>query len=114
MMRQKLILIQLLGIILLLGLSLMNTHYALKASVVTVDKKAVVARFVGQASQLTLTDAQLSEKTTRFGDALKDALNTYALMHQVIILDVSTVLAGCCDVTPEILHLVATNMRRTT
>ncbi len=111
MMRQKLIVMQWLAIILLLGWSLMNAHYALKASVVTVDKKAVVARFVGQVSHLTLTDAELTEKTTRFGEALQDALNTYAMTNQVIILDASTVLAGRRDVTPTILNLVAANMR---
>ena len=111
MMRQRLILIQCLGIIFLLGWSIMNTHYALKPELVTIDKKAVVACFVKQVSQLTLTDAALTEKTTRFGQALKGALNDYALMHQVIILDASTVLAGRRDVTPSILSLVATKMR---
>ena len=111
MMRQRFVFIQWLGIILLLGWSLMNTHYALKPELVTVDKKAVVARFVGQVSQLTLTDAELTEKTTRFGEALKSALNDYAATNQVIILDASTVLAGRRDVTPSILSLVATNMR---
>ena len=111
MMRQRLVLIQWLCIILLLGWNLINTHYTLKPEVVTVDKKAVVARFVGQVSHLTLTDAELTEKTTRFGQALKGALNDYALVHQVIILDASTVLAGRRDVTPSILSLVATKMR---
>ena len=111
MMRQRLVLIQWLCIIFLLGWSLMNTHYMLKPDVVTVDKKAVIARFVGQVSHLTLTDAELTKKTTRFGHALTGALNDYALMHQVIILDASTVLAGRRDVTSDILRLVATNMR---
>lgn len=111
MMRKMFVLIQWLSIFLLLGWSLMNAHYALKPELVTVDKKAVVARFVGQVSQLTLTDVELTEKTTRFGEALKVALNDYAATNQVIILDASTVLAGRRDVTPSILSLVATNMR---
>ncbi len=108
-MRQKLI--QWLGIIFVLGWIIMNTYYGLKPEVVTVNKQAVMARFVGQVSHLTLTDAELTEKTTRFGHALKGALNDYALMHQVIILDESTVLAGRRDVTSSILSLVAANMR---
>ncbi|MCX7118833.1 MAG: TrbI F-type domain-containing protein [Legionellales bacterium] len=111
MMRPRLVLIQWIGIILLLGWNLMNTHYALKGDLVTVDKKAVEARFVAQMSHLTLTDAELTEKTMRFGQALKGALNEYAVTNQVIILDASTVLAGRRDVTPSILSLVATNMR---
>lgn len=108
-MRQKLI--QWLGIIFVLGWIMMNTHYALKPEVVTVNKQAVMARFVGQVSQLTLTDAELTEKTTRFSQALKSALREYATDHQVIILDASTVLEGGHDVTPSILSLVATTMR---
>ncbi len=111
MMRPRLVLIQCIGIILLLGWNLMNTHYALKLDLVTVDKKAVEARFVAQMSHLTLTDAELTEKAMRFGQALKGALNDYALMHQVIILDASTVLAGRRDITPSIISLVATNMQ---
>lgn len=111
MMRQRLVLIQGLCIILLLGWNLMNTHYALNPELVTVDKKAVEARFVAQMSHLTLTDAELTEKTMRFGQALKGALNEYALMHQVIILDASFALAGRRDVTPSILSLVSTKMR---
>ena len=111
MMRQRLVLIQWIGIILLLGWSTMNIHYALKPELVTVDKKAVEARFVAQVSHLTLTDAELTEKTMRFGQALKGALNEYAVTNQVIILDASFALAGRRDVTPSILSLVATNMR---
>ena len=110
-MHQKLVLIQWLCIILLFGWNLLNTHYTLKPEIVTVDKKAVVARFVGQVSHLTLMDAELTKKTTRFGEALKNALNDYAAANQVIILDASTVLSGRRDVTPNILSLVATNMR---
>ncbi|MDP3704457.1 MAG: TrbI F-type domain-containing protein [Legionellaceae bacterium] len=109
MMRQRPI--QWAGIIFVLVWIMMNTHYALKPEVVTMDKQAVVARFVGQLSQLTLTDAELTEKTTRFGQALKSALNDYANGHHVIILDESAVLAGRRDVTPKILGLVAMNMR---
>ena len=110
-MRQRLVLIQWLCIIFLLGWDLMNIHYALRPSIVTVDKKAIMARFVAQISQLTLTDEELSEKTTRFGQALNGALNDYANAYQVIILDESTVLAGSRDVTPNILSLIATTMR---
>ena len=111
MMRPRLRLIQWLGIILLLGWNLMNTHCSLKPELVTVDKTAVVARFVRQMSQLTLTDAELTANTMRFGQALTGALNDYSMTHQSIILDASTVLAGRRDVTPDILRLVATRMQ---
>ncbi len=96
---------------LMLVLSMVTLKIALIPEVVTVDQKAVVSRFVGQMSHLTLTDGALTDKTTRFGQALKSALNDYAKDHQVIILDESTVLAGRRDVTPKILGLVATNMQ---
>jgi len=101
------------GISLLLSLSALilagvSMH---QASVVTFNKKALVGRFVGQLSTLSLSDEGLREKTAAFSAALTESVNDYAHSHHVLILEDKRVLAGSRDVTAVIARDVSRRMR---
>lgn len=93
------------------ALTVMNTVFLMKPTVVTFDKKKVVAQFVSQLSQHSLSDKVLAQKTKQFSQALHGELNAYSDSHHVLILNQSDVLAGYRDITPFIMRCVADQMR---
>jgi type-F conjugative transfer system protein TrbI len=82
-----------------------------KASGVCVNKKALVARFVGQLSQHTLSDDELRQKTVRFRDELNASVHHYADEKRVVVMDTVNRLAGGVDITDVIARDVAQRMR---
>ncbi len=98
------------GVLALLGMGWV-IYLASTPQVVTFDQPKLMARFVGQLSAHTLTDAMLREKTDQFSRALNTRLNAYAKAHHVLVLSASQVLAGENDITPQIEEAIAYDMR---
>jgi hypothetical protein len=79
--------------------------------VATFNQDKVTALFIQQLSTRHLSDEVIRQKTTLFSSNLKKALNSYAQKKHLLILRKEQVLAGEKDITDEIIHLMARQVR---
>ena len=75
--------------------------------VATFNQEKVTALFIQQLSTRHLSDEVIRQKTTLFSNRLKEALHTYAQKKHLLILRKEQILAGENDVTDDIIHLMA-------
>jgi transcriptional regulator NrdR family protein len=75
--------------------------------VATFNQDKVTSLFIQQLSKRHLSDEVIRQKTTLFSNRLKAALHTYAQKKHLLILKKEQVLAGENDVTDDIIHLMA-------
>lgn len=103
----------LLGLALTVIVTVLSLHYFMPSNTktVTFNQAALSERFVAQMSQYTLSDEALRAKTDAFGEALRDAVQAYAVKHHVLVLNAKNVMAGGLDVTDAVAELVALRMR---
>jgi len=103
----------LLGLVITVMATMLSLHYFMPSNTktVTFNQAALSARFVAQMSQYNLSDETLRLKTDAFSEALRDALQDYAVKHHVLVLNAKNVMAGGLDVTDAVAELVASRMR---
>jgi ribosomal protein L29 len=75
--------------------------------VATFNQDKVTSLFIRQLSTRHLSDEVIRQKTTLFSNRLKAALHTYAQKKHLLILRKEQVIAGENDVTDDIIHLMA-------
>lgn len=79
--------------------------------VATFNQDKVTSLFIQQLSARHLSDEVIRQKTTLFSNRLKAALHTYAQKKHLLILRKEQVLAGENDVTDDIIHLMARQVK---
>lgn len=78
---------------------------------VSFDMKGTLDRFMDQAAQRQLSDAQGAALSARFTRALDDSLRDYRQSHSALILVTPSVVGGAADITAQIQHEIAVRMQ---
>lgn len=96
-------------VLILLCVTLLHTN----RTVATLDIKAIEGQFIRQLAEKSLTQNQIASANQRFQVALKVSLSRLAAKYQVVLLPKEAVLAGARDMTPALLPMLASAMRKT-
>lgn len=86
----------------LLFASLFFFYSKREVSVVYFNVDSIRASFIQQLAKRKVTDEQVQRASVRLKEKLQKTLTEYAAVHDVVIVDRKTILAGGRDVTADI------------